>query len=82
MLLKAVGEAKVDYFLLDRLNLRYGMWTDLKEMLQRHYPHLTAEYGRILFDQRHRAEYTDRLRSTLKRLIAERGMEGKARFCF
>ncbi len=81
-LLKAIREIGVDYFLVDRLNPRYGMWPDVKGFLQRHHPGLIGEYRRILFENRYRAEYTDGLRATLQRLIAEQGMEDKARLCF
>lgn len=53
-----------------------------KAMLQRHYPGLIAEYGRILFEQRYRAEYTEKLRDTLRRTVAEHGLEERARYCF
>ena len=81
-LLKAVREVGVDHFYVDRLNLRSGMWPDVKGLLQRHYPHLTAAYGRILFEPTHRAEYTDGLRVTLQRLVAQHGLEAKANYCF
>jgi DNA repair photolyase len=81
-LLQAAREVGVDYLYLDRLNPRYGIWPDLKELLLRHYPHLAAQYGRVLFEPRSREEYTGRLRTTLQRLVARHGLEDRARFCF
>ncbi len=54
----------------------------MKELLQRHYPRLTAGYQRVLFENRHRAEYTEGLAATLRRLFADHGLEAKAKYCF
>jgi len=46
-LLKAVKDVGVDYFYLDRLNRRFGVWTSLKSLLQRHFPDIVGAYQRI-----------------------------------
>lgn len=82
LLLKAIKEAGVDYFLVDRLNLRYGVWQDLKGLLRQHFPHLVGRYQRILFEDRARMEYTQRLLATLHRLVAEHELEDRMKLCF
>ncbi len=81
-LLEAVGDCGIDYFLVDRLNPRWGVWASLREVLQKHFPHLTGAYRRILYDGRTRNEYSERLAALAGKLAVKYGLEGKMRLCF
>jgi len=81
-LLEAVREAGVDYFYVDRLNRRFGVWQSLKGLLQAHFPGLIDEYKGIFFDEAASAVYSDRLMSTVRSLARSLGLDGKMRLCF
>jgi DNA repair photolyase len=81
-LLKAVKEVGADHFYIDRLNPRYGVWQSLRDLLQEHFPHLTEQYRRILFEDRSRAEYSRGLMSTVNRLARRQGLDARMRLCF
>lgn len=81
-LLTLVKDVGADYFYVDRLNPRYGVWSSLKMMLQTHFPHLVERYRRILFDARFRMEYSRRLATTVSQLARKQGIAGKMKLCF
>ena len=81
-LLEAVGDCGIDSFLVDRLNPRWGVWASLREVLQRHFPHLTGACRRILYDGRTRREYSARLAALAAKLAGKSGLEGRMRLCF
>ena len=80
-LLKAVKDAGVDYFYLDKLNLRYGVWPALLKLLQKHYPDLIPEYRKIFFQDAAKMAYMDRLSTTASALTRKMGMEDKITLC-
>jgi len=82
LLLKTVREVDPDYFYVDRLNPRYGVWPSLKGLLQEHFPHLTEEYKKILFNGRVRKEYSIGLATTVSKLATEVGLTGKMSLLF
>lgn len=81
-LLEAVKQVGVEYFYIDMLNPRYGVWPSLKGLLQEHFPHLTERYRRILFDNHARTEYSGRLMSTVNRLTREQRLSARMKLCF
>jgi DNA repair photolyase len=81
-MLKAIREAGVDYFYVDRLNPRYGVWQSLKSLLQMHYPHLTQRYQQILYSDRYRAEYTGSFVRRVERLASKQGLKDCMELCF
>jgi len=81
-LLKPLKDVGADYFYVDRLNPRFGVWVALKSLLQEHLPHLVEEYRKILFDERVRSDYSERLMSRVIRLARKQGLDGKMRLCF
>jgi DNA repair photolyase len=81
-LLKAIRESGVAYFYLDRLNPRFGVWPDVKALLERHHPHLVEHCRRILFSAADRAAYTGRLVSMTRRIARKQGIEDRMTFCF
>ena len=81
-LLKAVKEVDADYFYVDRLNPRFGVWLSLKSLLQKYFPFLIEKYRRILFNDQASMEYSERLVSTASRLARKHGLDDKMRLCF
>lgn len=81
-LLKAVKDVGVDYFYLDRLNRRFGVWTSLKSLLQRHFPDIVGAYQRIFFDECASREYSERLLSSANRVARKQGLDDKMKSCF
>lgn len=81
-LLKAVKDVGADYFYVDRLNRRFGVWPSLKSLLQEHFPDLMDEYRWIFFNERASREYSDRLIATVNCLARKQGLDGRMRLCF
>jgi DNA repair photolyase len=80
-LLKSVKEVGADYFYVDRLNLRFGVWKSLLGLLQEHFPHLVEDYRRILFNASASDAYAERLASVVNRLSAKQGLNTRLRLC-
>ena len=81
-LLKAVKDAGVDYFYVDRLNSRFGVWPSLKGILQKHFPDLVEVYRKLLYDERAREEYSRRLVTSINLLARRQGLDDKIVLCF
>lgn len=73
-LLKTVKEIAVDTFLVDKLNLRYGVWPDLLKLLKEHYPALIPEYRQIFFEQVAKEAYRDRISILVNTIAGKLGM--------
>ncbi len=80
-LLKAVKETGADYFYLDKLNLRYGVWPSLLKLLHGHYPDLVTDYRKIFFDDYVKTAYADELASRARRIAGKLGMADKMTLC-
>lgn len=78
-LLKALHQAGVGYFLVDKLNLRHGVWPDLQKLLQTHYPTLLPEYRRILFEPEAKDAYRQNLKQKINAIAGKLGLEHKTR---
>jgi DNA repair photolyase len=81
-LFKAVQDVGANYFYIDRLNRRFGVWQSLRCLLQEHFPHLIDGYRKILFDESAGREYPGRLTSSINRIVRKQGLDGKLRLCF
>jgi DNA repair photolyase len=81
-LLKAVKDVGIDYFYVDRLNPRFGVWPSLKVVLREHFPALTEVYRKLLFDERARGEYTEQLATSVNYLVKKQGLDGRMKLCF
>jgi DNA repair photolyase len=77
--LQAVKDVGVDYFYVDKLNLRYGVWPDLVKLLKAHYPALLPEYRKIFFEQEAKEAYKYRLSQTVNTITARLGIADKMR---
>jgi DNA repair photolyase len=81
-LLTAVKEVGADYFYVDRLNPRYGVWPSIKLILQEHFPHLTEDYRKVLFNGRVRERYLEGLMVKLDKLAKQAGLSDKMNLIF
>ncbi len=81
-LLEAIKEIGVDFFYVDKLNQRFGVWQGFKRMLDVSYPHLTDEYRKILFEKRAGFEYQERLMHMISQVVRKENLEKKIRLCF
>ncbi len=81
-LLRAVKDVGVDYFYVDQLNRRFGVWQPLRNMLQEHSPDLIEVYRKLLFDEGARREYSEQLISSANYLARRQGLDDKMRLCF
>ena len=81
-LLDVVAEINPDYFLVDRLNPRYGIWRTVSATLSRYDPELIPEYRKILYDRQTHDWYTFKLRQRIRDQAKQRGLVSKMRLCF
>lgn len=81
-LLDAVARINPDYFLVDRLNLRWGIWSKVSATLARYDPELVPEYRKILYDKQVSEGYTGELRQRISREARQHGLTSKLRWCF
>jgi DNA repair photolyase len=80
-LMQAIKETGVDYFYVDKLNLRFGVWPALLKLLSQHYPALMPEYRKIFFENAARAAYLSSLFSSINAIAGKLGMDGKMTLC-
>jgi DNA repair photolyase len=80
-LLKAVKDAGADYFYVDKLNLRYGVWQDLLKLLKQHYPALLPEYRKIFFDPGAKEAYVTNLAASVNMQVSKIGLMDKMQNC-
>jgi DNA repair photolyase len=76
-LFKVIKDAGVDYFYVDKLNLRYGVWPALLKLLKEHYPALLPEYRKIFFDDFAKDAYKTNLSQTIHDIAVKVGVEDK-----
>jgi len=81
-LLKSVKSIGVDYFYIDRLNLRYGVWPSLKKLLETHFPHLLEEYRGILFNKWLSLQYSRGLKLKVSQAARKLQLDEKMKLCF
>jgi len=80
-ILKTIKDIGVDYFYVDKLNLRYGVWPALLKLLHEHRPELIADYRKICFDFAAKMAYSEELSSRLRRVASMLGMADKMTLC-
>ncbi len=81
-LLRAVNEVGVDYFYVDQLNRRFGLWQALKNLFGEHFPELIPQYQRLFFDETAREKYTTQLTLTVRGAVRKLGLSDKLTLCF
>jgi len=81
-MLNAVKEVGADYFYVDRLNPRYGVWPSIKVILQEHLPHLAEDYKKVLHNGGVREKYLEGLMARLGKLAKQAGLSDKMNLIF
>jgi len=76
-LFEDLAEAKVDHIIVDRLNMRRGVWSSVVRFLDEHYPDLVAEYRRVFWS---RNDYFQVLKSNITKLCDRCKLD--CEFCF
>lgn len=76
-MIKRFAEVKVDSVIVDRLNMRWGVWFSIINFLRQHYPELISEYRRIFWS---RNDYFEKVKLKLVRLCDE--YDVKCEFCY
>jgi len=76
-LFEDLAEAKVDHVIVDRLNMRRGVWSSVVRFLDEHYPDLVAEYRRVFWS---RNDYFQVLKSNITKLCDRCKLD--CEFCF
>ena len=80
-ILKAIKDIGVDYFYVDKLNLRYGVWPALLKLLHEHRPDLIADYRKICFDFAAKTAYSEQLASRVRQIASGLGIIDKMTLC-
>ncbi len=74
---QTLSDLEVDYVYVDRLNLKPGLWTVLKETVEKEYPELACQWETAL---RGNSDYYNRVHSAVHRICIERGLN--CEMCF
>ncbi|MBT9166558.1 MAG: hypothetical protein DDT25_01249 [Chloroflexi bacterium] len=81
-LLDTIVRVNPDYFLVDRLNPRYGIWPSLSAAVAKYDPALVPKYREILYDRQIRECYTRKLYQRIITEARQHGLTDKLRPCF
>lgn len=81
-LFKALKDVGIDYFYVDKLNQRFGVWPSLKNLLQEYFPNFVNDYRRLFFEESAKRAYSERLISHANHIARKQGIDDKMRFCF
>ncbi|UCE28625.1 MAG: radical SAM protein [Candidatus Bathyarchaeota archaeon] len=76
-LIHSLARVKVNHVLVDRLNLRWGVWPSVVNFLNQYYPKLTQEYKRIFWS---RNDYFEKVKLRIIKLCDQHGV--RCEFCF
>jgi len=76
-LIHSLAEVKVNRVMVDRLNLRWGVWSSIMRFLKQHYPDLIPEYRRIFWSKN---DYFEKVRLKVLKLCHEHDVE--CEFCY
>lgn len=66
--IKEVGVGRV---LIDKMNIKYGNWQTIKEMLEKKYPELLPRYEEILFSKN---SYFEELKKKIAEAFQKKGL--------
>jgi len=80
--MKTLSPLKPDYLYIDRLNLRWGVWDSLREILNTSFNDLRESYRKILFEPIWANIYSEELKRRVIRIAERYRLNGRLRFCF
>ena len=78
----AIAHLRLEHVYVDRLNLRWGVRSDLRAWIEQHRPHLARWIPSGLYDRAAEARYHERLRSWVERAAQEAGLSDQVRVMF
>ena len=70
-------KAKVNYVMVDRLNMRWGVWPSIVRFLKLHYPDMMPTYKRIFWSKN---DYFEQVKLKILKLCNEYGI--KCELCY
>ncbi len=76
-MIQNLARVKVDYVMVDRLNMRWGVWPSVISFLKQHYPELIPEYKNVFWS---RNDYFKKVKLKILKLCDEYGV--RCEFCF
>jgi len=76
-LIRSFAKARVDSVIVDRLNMRWGVWPSIVRFLKQHYPDLITEYRRIFWS---RNDYFEKSKLIITTLSNKYGVD--CEFCY
>ncbi len=76
-LIRSFARVKVDSVIVDRLNMRWGVWPSIVRFLKQHYPDLITEYRRIFWS---RNDYFEKSKLIITTLSNKYGID--CEFCY
>lgn len=76
-LIHRFAKAKVDCVIVDRLNMRWGVWPSIMKFLGQHYPDLITEYRRIFWSKN---DYFEKSKLKIMKLCNDIGVN--CEFCY
>ena len=79
-LIRILSRIKIDYLLVDRLNLKAGNWKSIKEAIASYNPQLLGFYESILFNPSNYEEFYDAVKARVKELCKEHELD--VEFCY
>lgn len=75
--IRSFAESNTNHILVDRLNLRWGVWPSITKFLEQHFPKLMPLYKRIFWSEN---SYYERLKPRIADLCHKYGV--KFEFCY
>jgi len=76
-MIQSLARVKVDYVMVDRLNLRWGVWPSVISFLKQHYSELIPQYKRIFWSKNN---YFEKVKFKIFKLCNEYGV--RCDFCY
>ena len=75
--IRKISEAKVDFMYIDKLNLKSGVWENLKNVLEKDYPELLPKWNEAIFSEN---DYFKNLKQKITKLCEKNNI--KYNFCY
>ena len=74
---ETMKKLEVDEVMIDKLNLKPGLWNKLEKLLEKNYPELISKWRRVLFEENN---YYENLRQKIKEICRKKNL--KCVFCW
>ena len=74
---ESMKKLEVDEVMIDKFNLKPGLWNKLKKLLEKNYPELISRWRKVLFEKNN---YYENLRRKIREICRKRNL--KCVFCY